>query len=110
MQLDEGNFAVVPLEDKEQILDAAKGANPDNAIWMHDRIISEKGDGTCVVNKRVGRIWKGLFPQLDGAIWGRELDASKKVLSSPRNPRFRDDAAGFERSRFVAQVVDDDIE
>ena len=62
MQLDEGDFAVVPLEDKEQILDAAKGGNPDNAIWMHDRIISEKGDGACVVNKRVGRIWKGLFP------------------------------------------------
>ena len=72
--------------------------------------MSEKGDSTCVVSERVGGIWKGLFPQLDGAMWGMESDVSEKMLSSSRNPRFRDDAAHLKRSRFIAQVVDDEIE
>ena len=111
MQLDEGDFEPVLLEEaKDQILDAAKGANPDKAIWMHGRIISEKGAGACVVGKRVGRIWKGPFPQLDGAVGWIESDVSEKVFSSSRNPRFGDDAARFERSRFIVQVVDDEIE
>ena len=100
MQLDEGDFVAVLFEVEDQLLNAAKGTNPDNAIWMLGRIIPEKGDGACVV-KRVGRIWKGLFPQLDGTIWGMESDVSEKMLSSSRNPRFGDEAARFERSRFI---------
>ena len=44
------------------------------------------------------------------AFWGMESDVNEKVLSSSRDPRFRDDAAGFERGRFVAQMVDDEID
>ena len=39
-----------------------------------------------------------------------ELNVVEKVFSSPRNPRFGDEAAGFERDLFIVQVVDDEIE
>ena len=89
-----------------------KGADPDNDIWIHECGTTrfEKGDGTCVGSERVGGIWKGLFPQFDGAFWGMESDVSEKVLSKSRYPRFRDDAPRFERSRFIEQMVDDEIE
>ena len=98
--------------EKDQMVDAVKGVNPASDIWIYEygRTRFEKGHGACVVSKRVGRIWKAPFPQLDGAFWGMESDASEKVLSGPRNPSFGDDAAGFKRSRFIAKVVDDDIE
>ena len=52
----------------------------------------------------------GPFPQFDGAFWEMESDAREKVLSGPRAPRFGDDAAWFERSRFIVRVVDNEIE
>ena len=109
MQLDEGDTVAVSGEAQDQILDAAKRANPANDIWIYEsgRIKFDKGEGTCVASKRVGGIWKGLFPQFDGAFWGTESDVSEKVLSSPRNPRFEDDAECLERSRFILQVIDD---
>ena len=89
-----------------------KGADPVNDIWIHEcgRIRFEKGDGTWIGSKGVGGIWGGLFPQFDGAFRGMESDVSETVLSSSRYPRFSDDAACFERSRFVVQMVDDEIE
>ena len=104
-------MAVPPDEGKDQILDAVKGANPANDIWIYgyDRLRFEKGDGTRVRSMRVAWVWKGLFPQFDGASLVAESDVSEKELSSSRNPRFGDDAAGFERSRFIVQVVDDEL-
>ena len=94
------------------MVDAVKGANPASDIWIYEYggTRFEKGHSACAVSKRVGRIWKGLFPQLDGAFWGMESDASEKMLSGPRNPRFGGDAASFESSQLIVQVIDDDIE
>ena len=89
-----------------------KRVDPANVIWRceYGKMRFDKVDGMCVESERIGRIWKNLFPQPDGAFRGADADASEKVLSSPQNPRFGDDAAHFERSRFIAQVVDDEIE
>ena len=61
------------------------------------------------MSEGVGRIRKGLFPQLDSDL-GMESDVSEKMLLSSRNPRFKDDAARLERNRFIVQVVGDKIE
>ena len=58
----------------------------------------------------VGRIRKGPHPRLEGGLVGVELDASEKVSSGARDPGIRDGATGFERIRFITQVVDDEIE
>ena len=39
-----------------------------------------------------------------------ELDAGEEVGSRPMDPRFGDDATGFERRRFVMEMVDDEVE
>jgi len=59
---------------------------------------------------RVGRIWKGLLPQFGGGKRGAELDVSEKVPSRPMNPRFGDNATGFERGRIIVQMVEDGTE
>ena len=81
-------MAILLGDGKDQILDVAKGANPANDIWVYEcgRTSLEKGGGACVASKRVGRIWKGLFPQFNGAFGRIEVDVSEKVLSSSRNP------------------------
>ena len=88
MQLDGGGSVTFSDETQDQILDAVKGVDPANDIWIYERgrMKFEKGEGTCVGSKGAGRIWKGLFPQFEGAHWGIESDASKKLFSSPRNP------------------------
>jgi hypothetical protein len=63
-----------------------------------------------VVGARVGRIRKRRLPQFDVGCRGMEFDAGKEVSSCPINPRFGDDAIHSKRSRFVMQMVDDEIE
>ena len=75
VQLGEGKSAVVLFgETQEQILNVAKGVNPANDIRVYEfgRIRIEKGHGARITSKGVGRIWKGLFPQVDGASRGKE--------------------------------------
>ena len=88
VQLNEGDSVAVSDGAQDQLLDAVKGVNPANNIWIYEcgRIKSEKEEGTCVGSKGAGRIWKGLLPQFDGVHWGIESDASKKVFPSPRDP------------------------
>ena len=87
-QLDEGESSVVSDDAQEHMLDVAKGANPANNTRVYEcggtRL--EKSHGTGVVSKRAGRVWKGLFLQLDGAFRGTEPDVSEKVLPRTRNP------------------------
>jgi len=71
-----------------QVNDTVKGVNPTT----HIRICSSddrkptKGETARMASGRVGRIWKGLLPQLDGGVYGVELDVSEKVFPCPRNP------------------------
>ena len=88
VQLGEGELVVVLSDEtQEQVLGVTKGANPANDIRVYERGRTrfEKGDGTCVASKGAGRIWKGLFPQFDGARWEAESDVREKEPSSPGN-------------------------
>lgn len=62
-----------------------------------------------MISGRVGRIWKGLHPRLDG-FRSPDEDGSEKVPSGPRDPHFGNEATRFERGRFVVQMVDDEVE
>ena len=67
MQLGEGGSVAVSDGAQAQILDVAKGANPVNDLRVYEcgRTKMGKGNATCVASKRLGRVWKGLFPQLN---------------------------------------------
>jgi hypothetical protein len=58
-------------------------------------------ESACVGSRRVGRIRKGLFPQLDVGLTVGEFDKSKKVFPGPWKPRSGDKAAGFEYRWFI---------
>ena len=72
------------------------------------------GDGRKSANREevrvasggVGRIWKGLLPQLDMGFLGVEFYASEKVFSRSWKPWFRGGATRFERRWFVVKMVD----
>ena len=58
---------------------------------------------------RVGGIRKGLDPRFDGGCWGK-VDTKKKVSTSAVNPWSSYQTTRFERSPFIVQMVDDEIE
>ena len=84
-----------------QVYEVVKRADPTTCI----RICGGDGRKTTneemarVVGGGVGRIREGLLPQFDVRLRGVEFDASEEVGSRPMNPRFGDDATGFERGR-----------
>ena len=59
-----------------------------------------------VMRRGIGRIRKSVLPRFE--IRGMpEDDLTEKVLSGARDPRFRYEAASFERFRLIMKEVDD---
>ena len=81
-----------------------KCADPTTRIRIRggDDRKAMNGEGACVVSGRVGRIRGCLLPRFGVGFRGVEFDASEEVFSCPMNPVFGNDAACFERRRFVA--------
>jgi hypothetical protein len=86
-----------------EVYDIVKGGDPTTRIRIcgGDDWNARDGETARVVSGRVGRIREGLLPPFDGGIPGAEFDAGEEVYSRPRDPRFGDDATGFERHWFV---------
>jgi hypothetical protein len=113
VEWDEGDLMILRLEALQvQMYEFLKGANPTTrfSISSGDGRKATNGETARVVSGRGGRIRKRLLPQLDVGFLGVEFDASEEVFSRPMNPRFGDDTTHFERRRFVAQMVGDEIE
>jgi hypothetical protein len=86
-----------------QAYHVVKCADPTTCARVSGGNEREIANGECarVVGGRVGRIRKRRLPQFDVGFRGMEFDAGEEVSPCPINPRFGDDATGFERKRFI---------
>jgi hypothetical protein len=111
VERDEG-ATILPAKGLQvQVFDIMKGTDPTTRFRIRGgdtrKPINE--EMVSVVSGRVGRIRKRLLPQFYVEFPGVEFDASEEVCSCTVDPGFGYDAAGFERRRFVVEVVDDGV-
>ena len=103
---------IIPNGRHLQIRDIVEGVNPGMAIRNRDgvRVAMRKAKTARVTSGRIGRFREGFHPRFESGSGRTELDAVEKVYSGPRNPRLRDKATCPERSRFIVQMADDEVE
>ena len=96
-----------------QIYDTVEGVNPGTRIRNRDSVHfgTVKFETAGVMGGRVGGILEGFHPRFEGGSAGLvEADMVEKMSSSPWNPRLGDETTRPERSRFIVQMVRDEVE
>ena len=103
VERDEGITLPPAMGLQIQVYQVVKCADPTTLIYIcgSDSRDTTDGETARVVSGRVGGVWKRLLPQFGMESRGREFNAGEEVGSCPLNPRFGDDATGFECCRSV---------
>jgi hypothetical protein len=105
VEWDEGDLTILPaMVLQVQMFEVVKGVDPATCTRIRDGDVwnATNGETARVVSGRGGRIRKRLLPPFDVGFLGVEFDASEEVPLCQIKPQSGDEAARFERCRFVA--------